>query len=213
MTQTQEQLSVNRMYKARLFEMLFSDKKELLGLYNAVNGTHYKDPDDLEINTLENAIYMSMRNDISFVIDMRVSLYEHQSTFSPNLPLRYLFYIADLYSEITKDANLYAETMVKIPTPRFVIFYNGEKKRADKEVLKLSDMYQVEEGKPSLELEAVFLNINPGCNDEIKKWCKTLSDYVEYTSRVREYTKKMPIEAAVESAITECIKEGILAEF
>ena len=72
MMKAQELSSVNRIYKARIFEMLFSDKKELLGLYNAVNRTDYKDPDALEINTLENAIYMAMRNDVSFVIDMKV---------------------------------------------------------------------------------------------------------------------------------------------
>ena len=213
MTQTQKPLPVNRIYKARIFEMLFSDKKKLLELYNAVNRTDYKDPDQLEINTLENAIYMAMRNDISFVLDMKVSLYEHQSTYSPNLPLRCLFYISDLYSKLTKDDNLYGEKIVKIPTPKFVIFYNGIDEKPDQEILKLSAMYQVEDKQPSLELEAIFLNINPGYNEELKGLCKTLDEYVTYTSRVREYTKEMPIEEAVERAITECIKEGILAEF
>ena len=99
--------NVRRDYKARLFEMIFRGKEELLGLYNAVNGTNYSNPDELEINTLENAIYLSMHNDVSFIIDSRLSLYEHQSTYSPNLPLRYLFYVSDLYSKMTKDSNLY----------------------------------------------------------------------------------------------------------
>ena len=99
--------NVRRDYKARLFEMIFREKEELLGLYNAVNGTNYSNPDELEINTLENAIYLSMHNDVSFIIDSRPSLYEHQSTYSPNLPLRYLFYVSDLYSKMTKDSNLY----------------------------------------------------------------------------------------------------------
>ena len=213
MTERNHLLPVNFTYKARIFEMLYSDKKELLDLYNAVNGTNYKDPEQLEINTLENAIYMAMHNDISFVIDMKVSLYEHQSTYSPNLPLRYLFYISDLYSVITKDMNLYGEKMVKIPTPKFIIFYNGQKKRPEKEVLKLSTMYLTEDESPSLELEAVLLNINPGYNDNLKSVCKSLRDYAEYTTRVREYAKRLPIEEAVEKAITECIREGILAEF
>ena len=102
-TNTQIQTPVNRMYKARLFEMIFSDKKELLELYNAVSKTNYTDPELLEINTLENVIYMSMHNDISFLIDSRLSLYEHQSTYTPNLPLRYLMYVSDLYSSITRD--------------------------------------------------------------------------------------------------------------
>ena len=213
MTKKNHLLPVNFTYKARIFEMLYSDKKELLDLYNAVNGTNYKDPEQLEINTLENAIYMAMHNDISFVIDMKVSLYEHQSTYSPNLPLRYLFYISDLYSVITKDMNLYGEKMVKIPTPKFIIFYNGQKKRPEKEILKLSTMYLTKDTSPSLELEAVLLNINPGYNDNLKSVCKSLRDYAEYTARVREYAKGLPIEEAVEKAITECIREGILAEF
>ena len=213
MSETKELMPVNFKYKARIFEMLYSDKTELLDLYNAVNGTAYKNPEELEINTLENAIYMAMHNDVSFVIDTMLSLYEHQSTYSPNLPLRYLFYISDLYSKITKDENLYGEKMIKIPTPRFIIFYNGEERRPEKEVLKLSSMYLSEEAKPSLELEALFLNINPGYNENLKSLCKSLSDYAEYTSRVRKYAKEMKIKEAVEKAITECIQEGILAKF
>lgn len=213
MSEKKEWTPVNFQYKARIFEMLYSEKKELLDLYNAVNGTAYKDPDELEINTLENAIYMSMHNDVSFVVDMKVSLYEHQSTYSPNLSLRYLFYISDLYSKITKDSNLYGERIVKIPTPKFIIFYNGEKKRPEKEILKLSSMYLTEDDEPGLELEAILLNINPGYNEDLKGLCKSLHDYAEYTNRVREYAKEMEIEEAVEKAITECIAEGILAEF
>ena len=210
MPETKELMPVNFKYKARIFEMLYSDKKELLDLYNAVNGTAYDNPEELEINTLENAIYMAMHNDVSFVIDTMLSLYEHQSTYSPNLPLRYLFYISDLYSKIT---NLYGEKMIKIPTPKFIIFYNGEEKRAEKEILKLSAMYLSQEDTPSLELEALFLNINPGYNENLKRVCKSLSDYAEYTNRVRRYAKEKPIEEAVEKAIIECIQEGILVKF
>lgn len=213
MSEKKEWTPVNFQYKARIFEMLYSEKQELLDLYNAVNSTAYKDPDELEINTLENAIYMSMHNDVSFVVDMKVSLYEHQSTYSPNLSLRYLFYISDLYSKITKDSNLYGERIVKIPTPKFIIFYNGEKKRPEKEILKLSSMYLTEDDEPGLELEAILLNINPGYNEDLKGLCKSLHDYAEYRNRVREYAKEMEIEEAVEKAITECIAEGILAEF
>lgn len=213
MTKYENKLLVNRTYKARIFEMLYSDKKELLELYNAVNGTDYKDPELLTINTLDNAIYMAMRNDVSFVIGTEVSLYEHQSTFSPNLPLRFLFYMSDLYSSVVRDANLYSEKLVRIPTPKFIIFYNGQRKRPEKEILKLSSMYQTEDEHPSLELEAILLNINPGYNDNLKKVCKSLRDYAEYTNRVRVYAQDLPIEDAVEKAITECIHEGILAEF
>lgn len=207
------ELKVNHMFKARLFEMVFSRREELLQLYNAINGTDYQNPEELEINTLQNAIYMSMHNDISFLIDSRLSLYEHQSTYSPNLPLRFLLYVSDLYSDLTKDANLYGTKLVKIPTPKFIIFYNGVEERPDIEYLKLSDMYTREEERYALDLEAVLININPGHNEELMGMCKTLRDYSEYTERVRKYAEEESIDKAVERAITECIKEGILSEF
>ena len=212
MNQTTEP-PVNRLYKARIFAMLYQDKKELLDLYNAISGKHYEDPELLEINTLENAIYMTMRNDLSFLIDFRLSLYEHQSTYSPNLPLRDLFYISDLYSGMVKDENLYGIKLVQIPAPQFVIFYNGMKEMPDRTVLRLSDAYSVKEENPALELTAVMLNINRGHNEKLKGLCKSLKDYSEYTARVREYADTMPISEAVEQAICECIQEGILAEF
>ena len=205
--------NVRRDYKARLFEMIFREKEELLGLYNAVNGTNYSNPDELEINTLENAIYLSMHNDVSFIIDSRLSLYEHQSTYSPNLPLRYLFYVSDLYSKMTKDSNLYGSRRITIPAPRFLIFYNGKEARPEREVLELSDAFEIQEEELWLNLKAVLLNINPGYNNDIVNACKTLRDYVTYTSRVRQHAEQMKIEDAVEQAITECIAEGILADF
>ena len=205
--------TVKRNYKARLFEMIFQNKRELLELYNAVNGTDYRNPEELEINTLENAIYLSMHNDISFIIDSRLSLYEHQSTYSPNLPLRYLMYVSDLYSKMTRDANLYGTKVVTIPPPKFLIFYNGVDERPEMEEMKLSDAYTIEDPDPSLELKAIMLNINPGNNDLLLRACKTLRDYVEYTSRVRAYAEEMELEEAVERTIAECISEGILADF
>lgn len=206
-------VSVNPMYKDRIFRMIFSSKRELLELYNAFNETTYTDPELLEINTLENAIYLSMRNDISFLIDSRLTMYEHQSTYNPNLPLRNLFYIADLYSNLTRDANLYGSKLIALPTPRFIVFYNGEELQPERQELKLSDAFQIPEGEPSLELKALMLNINKGHNVELMKRSKTLCDYAEYVSRIRSYQKSMPIADAVEKAITECIAEGILEDF
>ena len=193
--------------------MLFSDRNELLKLYNAINGTSYDDPQLLQINTLENAVYMSMQNDVSFIIDMRLNLYEHQSTYSPNLPVRYLLYVADVYSDYTKDMNLYGSRAVQLPTPKFVIFYNGEAEQPDRKELKLSELFTIPEPDPSLELKAVMLNINKGHNRKLMETCKTLQDYAEYTSRVRTYAVEMSLDEAVERAITECIREGILADF
>lgn len=156
---------------------------------------------------------MSMQNDVSFIIDMRLNLYEHQSTYSPNLPLRYLLYVADIYSDYTKEMNLYGSRAVQLPTPKFVVFYNGQAEQPDRKELKLSELFTIPETDPSLELKAVMLNINKGYNRKLMETCKTLQDYAEYTLRVRTYAAEMSLDEAVERAITECIREGILAEF
>ena len=206
-------LTVNRTYNSTLFIMLFEDKKNLLELYNAISGKHYTDPELLEITTLENAIYMSIKNDVSFLIDGRLSLYEHQSTYNPNLPLRFLLYIANQYSEITRNVNLYGSKIVKIPTPEFIIFYNGKKDCPDRQVMKLSDMYTVKEKSYKLELEATMLNINGTHNQKLKDACRTLKEYAVYTDKIRRYTEEMSLEDAVERAIRECIEEDVLKEF
>lgn len=212
---TSTMLPVNRTYKSTIFIMLFEDRNNLLELYNAMSGKHYTDPELLEINTLENAIYMSIRNDIPFLIDGRLSLYEHQSTYSPNLPLRFLFYISHLYSRMTKDRNLYGSKTVRIPAPEFVIFYNGRAEMPERHILKLSDMYNTKDRKrrAKLELEAVMLNISGEYNQKLKAACKTLREYAIYTDKIRKYADEMDLDDAVEHAIRECITEGVLKDF
>ena len=210
---TSDALTVNRTFKSTLFIMLFEDKKNLLELYNAITGKHYADPELLEINTLENAIYMSMKNDVSFLIDGRLSLYEHQSTKNPNLPLRFLLYISHLYSRLTVKENLYGETIVQIPAPEFLIFYNGKDKMPERQILRLSDMYSVQEGQPKLELEATLLNISGSNNQKLKEACRTLGEYAIYTDKIRNYTETMELSEAVDRAMDECIREDVLREF
>lgn len=206
-------LPVNRIYKDRLYKMIFNDKSELLKLYNAINGTHYDDPAMLTITTLDNAIYMTMENDLSFIIDMRLALYEQQSTVNPNLPLRFLMYITDIYSAYTKDMNIYGSKKVQIPLPSFVIFYNGVKSQTDRTEFLLSELFHPTTDQPALELKAVMLNINKGHNQELMNACHTLRDYSEYVARIRTYSAEMPLTDAVEKAITECIHENILRDF
>ena len=213
MTIPAEELKPMKTYKDRMFRMIFSEKEKLLELYNAVSGKNYKDPELLTINTLENAIYMSMKNDISFLIDSRLSLYEHQSTYNPNMPLRLLHYISDLYESMVNPIKLYGSSTVQIPPPRFIVFYNGTVERPEREELCLSRLYSVEEEEIWLELKAVVLNINMGHNKELLEACRTMREYAEYVRKVRQYRKEMSIEESVECAITECIEEGILREF
>ena len=78
--------AARRDYKDSVFRMLFRDRTNLLSLYNAVNQTSYTDPEELAVITLENAVYMNMKNDVAFLMDFRLNLYEHQSTWNPNMP-------------------------------------------------------------------------------------------------------------------------------
>ena len=120
-TRGETNVNVIRNQKDTVFRKLFERKEELLSLYNAVNGTRYDNPDDLEVNTLDNAIYMAMKNDISCVIDMRLNLYEHQSTVNLNMPLRDLFYIAKVLEKMTMAENLYAGKRVRKTSRRGVL--------------------------------------------------------------------------------------------
>ena len=204
---------VNRNYKDTIFRMLFSDRKNLLSLYNAINGTSYMNPEDLEIVTLENAIYMGMKNDLAFILDMNLYLYEHQSTVNPNIPLRDLFYIAAEYQKLIDRKSLYSSAIQKIPTPGFFAFYNGIEPLEDCCISRLSDAFLHTGAEPALELIVTTLNINEGHNCELMQHCRKLKEYAQYVTKVRKYAEQLPLEDAVERAVTECIRENILADF
>ncbi len=200
-------------YKDTVFRMLFSDKRELLALYNAVNNTGYDNPDELSVTTLENAIYMTVKNDISCVVDMRLNLYEHQSTMNPNLPLRDLDYVSRNFAQFYLKKDIYTPKLIPLPNPKFIVFYNGEKLQPAIRELRLSDAFVHKEEHPKLELVVTQFNINPGYNDDFLMKCPTLKQYMQYVDRVRRYQKKTSLEQAVSIAVDECIKEDILAEF
>ena len=204
---------VNRNYKDTIFRRLFSDRENLLSLYNAINGTSYDNPEELEIVTLENAIYMGMKNDLAFIIDTNLFLYEHQSTYTPNMPLRDLFYISAEYQKLVNQKSLYSSALQKIPAPNFIVFYNGMDKKEDRWENCLSEAYENLFGEPKLELKVVTLNINEGRNHELLEQCQTLREYAAYVALVRKYAKSMELEAAVEKAVDKCIHDGILEEF
>ena len=170
----------NRNYKDTIFRMLFNEKENLLSLYNAINGSGYNNSEELEIVTLENAIFMSVKNDIAFIIDANINLFEHQSTFCPNMPLRDLFYISKEYEKITSNISLYGTRKVKIPSPRCVVFYNGTAYQPEMQILKLSDLFEKEETDPSLELKVIMYNVNPGNNIQILEACNILKEYMIY---------------------------------
>ena len=203
----------NRKYKDTMFRMLFKEKENLLGLYNAVNGTNYTNVDDLEITTLENAVYMNYKNDISFVFDFELALYEHQSTVNPNMPLRDLIYVTRVLQGIIRNQDLYGSSLIKLPTPRFVVFYNGTDEQPQKQVLKLSDAYEKKLDTTELELIVTIYNINLGNNPELLEACQLLKEYAQYVEQVRIFAKNLPLSEAVEQAVDYCIENGILTDF
>ena len=205
--------NVQHNYKDTVFRMLFQEKENLLELYNALNGTDYTDTSGLEITTLENAVYMNYKNDISFVFDFELLLYEHQSTINPNMPLRDLLYVTRVIQNRIKDENLYSKSLVKIPTPRFVVFYNGMDFQPEQQTLCLSDAFEKQQEHPSLELSVVVYNINFGHNLELLGACRLLNEYAQYVDQVRTAAKEMPFPEAVDKAVDYCIKNGILSDF
>lgn len=208
-----ERQHVRRQYRDTVFRMLFKDKARLMELYNAVSGVRLTDPEALEIVTLENAIYMGVKNDLAFLVDFHLYLYEHQSTVNPNMPLRFLQYVMEEYGRLTADENIYGSKSILLPAPCFVVFYNGSGVQPERRVMRLSEAFRVQEGDPSLELCVLMLNINEGSNTALKEQCRTLGEYMQYVGKVQEYAASLSMEAAVDRAVDECIKAGILRDF
>ena len=203
----------NRKYKDTVFRMLFAEAENALSLYNGLNGTNYTDVAMLQYNTLENAIYMNVKNDVSFLIGHWMNLYEHQSTWNPNMPLRNLIYIADVLQAYIKDCSLYGSKLKRIPVPAFYVFFNGQAQLPEQMELKLSDAFEIPVENPALELKVRVLNINAGMNEELKAKCPVLQDYMTYVDLVRAYAEEMELPEAVARAVDECIRNGVLAEF
>ena len=205
----------NRIYKDRLFKFVFNDKEKLLSLYNALNHSDYKDADALEINTLEDFIYMGMKNDLSFILDSDMCLYEHQSTFNPNMPLRGLFYFADLLQQFVteKGYNIYSSNLLTLPNPRFVVFYNGDDTIPERSILKLSDAFENKAKAGCLEVEALMLDVNVGKNMELMKSCGYLQDYTTFVGKVKEYKKQYSdLDTAIDCAIDYCMEHNVMKE-
>ena len=207
----------NKNYRDRVFKFIFGnpENKDLtLVLYNAVNNSAYTDPSKIQFNTIDDAVYMGMKNDTSFIIDSFLNLYEQQSTYNPNMPLRFLLYLAKIYNKYIHDNNLdiFSSAKLQIPTPKCVCFYNGRNKKVpEKEVLTLSSAFVG--GRGDVELYATVYNINSGKNEELKKKCKPLADYSLFVDTlVKSLDRKFQMSEAVDNAI-EVLPEGRLRTF
>lgn len=208
---------VQRNVRDRLFRFLFEkDRQALLDLYNALNGTEYQDLSQLEIVTIESAVYVVMKNDLAYILSGTLSMYEHQSTYSPNLPVRFLIYLAQEYQTVIERAerSIYGSGRISLPTPQCVVFYNGVKEMPEEWTLKLSDAFENREARADVELTVRMLNINYGHNKQLMEQCKVLGEYAELSAVVREYMLVMEdMQTALNGAIDYCIKNGILRKF
>lgn len=208
---------VRRNVKDRMFRFLFAgDREALLQLYNALNGTDYKDSSELEIVTIESAVYVVMKNDLAFVLAGTLSMYEHQSTYSPNLPVRFLIYLAQEYQTVIEQAekSLYGTCRISLPTPQCVVFYNGTQEMPEEQTLRLSDAFENGEARSDVELTVRMLNINQGHNRLLMEQCRVLREYAEFVGITRAYMReRKDAEEALAEAVDYCIENGILEEF
>ncbi len=208
---------VHRQIKDRLFRFLFEkDREALLQLYNALNGTNYNDSSLLQVVTIESAVYVVMKNDLAFIIAGVLNLYEHQSTVNPNMPVRFLIYLAQEYQGVIEKAqeSLYGSKQILLPTPHCVVFYNGDREIPEEQVLKLSDAFENKEQKADVELTVKVLNINYGHNSHLMEQCKILEDYAKFVAITRQFASEATDrKAALNDAILYCIQNHILEEF
>ena len=209
--------SVNVKHKDRLFRFIFKDKESLLTLYNAVNESDYTDVDALEIYTMENFVYMGMKNDLSFLIDWNMNVFEHQSTYNPNMPLRGFLYMAAAFKRYIElqRLDLYGSKQLHLPVPRYYVFYNGLKEMADEEILYLTDSMEAASGpeKSCAQFAAHMVNINKGRSPGIMQRCPLLYEYSLFIAEVRKRTtQNWPLKEAVEEAVEHCIAHNILAD-
>ena len=207
---------INRKYKDSVFRMIFSEKDKLIELYNAIFDTTYTEDDSVDITTIEDVIFKTMKNDISFVMDGKfVLLVEHQSSINNNMCLRDLLYAAELIMRMIDPKDLYKEAPVKIPNPKFVVLYNGERYMPPSDEQKLSDNFLKEELEYSLQLKLDVYNINIDAGSELLEKSPTLRQYSMFVERVRKYSKEKETltERDMVEIMDSCIKDGMLPEF
>ena len=208
---------VVRIYKDRLFKLIFGNPEQkgwTLSLYNAMNGTRYTDPNAIILNTIEDVVYMSMKNDVSFIIGDTLNFYEQQSTFNPNMPMRFLIYAGMIYSKYVEETPGYrrfSSSQQKAPTPKCVCFYNGMADEEDRITLRLSDSFN---GDSDIEVKVEMININFGHNKELLDACKPLQEYAWFVDKVRVNQELMKdLEKAIDATIEEMSDEALLKPF
>jgi hypothetical protein len=205
----------NREYKSSVFTTLFGNKEKIIELYGAIEGKVFPDNVDVKINTLQNALFLGRLNDVSFtIVDKLVILIEHQSTINENMPMRALRYISEIYDRMFGSEDFFRRSLIMVPTPEFIVLYNGQDNYPERCVLKLSDAFKVPEKEPALELAVKVYNINKGYNTEIVQKCKSLNDYISLTGRIRENINKGMTHAdAINESVKYCLASGMLQDY
>ena len=219
--------STAREYKSRLFSFLFGREENkiwTLSLYNAIHGTSHNDPSSITINTIEDVVYMGMKNDLSILVSETVTLYqsmelyEQQSSYNPNMPVREFMYAAKLYDKYIHSARLnqYGRSLMPLPLPKLVVFYNGAGECEDETVLSLSDAFKEEirrnilqkysqhnekpcqedieaevlqvfkNADPDIEAKVRMVNINHGHSKGLLSACKPLGEYAWFVAQARK---------------------------
>ena len=213
-------MSGTRNIKDSLFVALFTNEAAARELFNAICDAHYGPETPIVITTLDDVLYRGIKNDLSFTVgDVYMALFEQQSSFSRNLPLRILLYIAHVYERIIPNKEVHKDALLKIPRPRPVVLYTGRDsaKNAmdqDRLTLRLSDAFKGDPGPfGSLELEVPVLNITPGHNEDLLRRSPLLRGYMDFITRLREQERTMPRGEAVVAVVDWCIAHDILADF
>lgn len=209
--------NINREHKDRLFTFIFGreeNKSWTLELYNAVNGSHHDNPEEIEFNTIGEAMYMGMKNDVSFILHNEVNLYEQQSTFNPNMPVRQLMYLGRMYDRYIQehDLSIFSSCQIELPVPRLVTFYNGLEDSSDR-ILRLRDAFGEDAEKSDVSVSVHMINVNYGHNKKLLEACRPLSEYSWLINRIRTNRRYMEIGEAVDAAIDEMPQEFVIRKF
>ena len=157
-----------------------------------------------------------MRNDVSFLIDDQMVLLEQQSTHNPNMPLRGFLYFAQLYNKYLKSNKKDPSrcSKINIPTPKFIVLYNGPTDKPDEFTMRLSESFINPDTSGAYEWTAYVKNINLNHNEGLQQKCKSLYDYSRFVAKIRENTKAgMEGKEAVNDAVNMAISENLLDGF
>ena len=183
-------------------------------LCNALLETDGKNPDEIIVNTLDGVFFGNLKNDLSCVYKNNfLVMIEHQSTPNENMPLRMLFYVAELFKQYIEPfkEKIYQLNQIELPTPKFYLFYNGRKNEPEQRQMKLSTAFKNSSG---LELVVNFYNLNEGNNENFLKQSESLKSYCIFVNRVEKNLREgMILEKAIQEAIDYCINADIMAEY